>query len=221
MNLDLNSKKNLVDKYLKKNKMNPLLDILINNVDKTDINIILTYQEKANTYRVNWIDLSAMENNNISVWMNSNLMFPDKVERIKQIIALNGISEDYIDTDDIQSNIKISSFMNNYECNKRVFEFRRYLPSSWKFLSEVLVLIFSNMPKFCFSFYQIMMEKLVKPEINYIFSFDMNKTDLGDLFDENTKMQGTEYFNDNKVIKLEKINNTTYGIVRGTKEYLT
>src|SRR5574344_1151344 len=117
MNLDLNSKKNLVDKYLKKNKMNPLLDILINNVDKTDMNIILTYQEKANTYRVNWIDLSAMENNNISVWMNSNLMFPDKVERIKQIIALNGISEDYIDTDDIHSNIKISSFMNNYDCN--------------------------------------------------------------------------------------------------------
>lgn len=221
MKFDTLTKKMLIDKYFKKQKMELIFTILMENIDNIDMYVALTYQIKDKTFRINWCDLTIMENKNIATWLNSNLIFPKKVEELKRIIAVNGISEIYDDPDDIDSNVTITSYITNYEANQKIFNFKRYLPSCWHFLSEALLIVFDNMPRICFSFYQIMLEKIVSPEPNYIFNFDLKHDNINKLFNKDTIAIGTSYYNDAKVIKIENVNNTTYALVRGTKDYLT
>lgn len=185
MQLKTMDKKKLIDKYYKKNKMEPIFSIFLENIDKIDMYIVLTYQIKDKTFRVNWCDLNIMENKNVGTWLNSNYIFPNKVDEFKNIIALNGNTVDFIDSDKIASNVTITSFITNYETNRKVFNFKRYLPPCWKFLSSALLIIFDNMPRVCFSFYQIMMEKIVTPEPNYLFNFDLKNDDINRLFESN------------------------------------
>lgn len=221
MELNINKKKQLVDKYLKANKMNPIFDIYLENIDNISMYIVISYQLKDKTYRVSWIDLTAMENEKVSYWFNSNLIFPEKAEKFKNIIASNEKVEQYKDLDKIDSMVIMNSFITNYEPSVRTFEFKRYIPKCWSFLSNAIYILFDNMPRFCFSFYQIMIEKLLTPEVNYIFYHDKEEDDVDTFFSNDIKKIGSKIYNDGFVKNLEKVNNTYYGIIKDDKEYLT
>ena len=221
MQISTTEKMTLIKKYLKRNKMNPIFDIYLENIDKVTMYITLSYQLKDNTYRVSWIDLTAMENKHVEYWFNSNLIFPDKAEKFKTIIASNAKCIEYNDEDNIDSKVIMDSYITNYEPNVRTFEFKRYIPKCWSFLSDAIFILFDNMPRFCFSFYQIMMEKLVRPEVNYIFNYDIKRDDVDQLFNTDVKKLGNKIYNSDFVFKLEKLNNTYYGIIKEDKEYLT
>ena len=221
MQINIEEKKTLVTKYLKRNKMKPIFDIYLENIDKISMYIVLSYQLKDKTYRVSWIDLTAMENKHVEYWLNSNLIFPENAEKFKTIIASNEKCQEYVDEDEIDSKVVMNSYITHYEPDLRTFEFKRYIPPCWSFLSNAIFILFDNMPRFCFSFYQIMLEKLIKPEVNYIFNYDKKKDDIKSLFSLDAKKIGSKIYNNGFVTNLEKSNNTYYGIVKDDKEYLT
>lgn len=220
MELSLGKKKELVDKYLKTKKMIKIFDIYFENIDNVSMYIFLTYQLKSKTYRVSWIDLTAMENKNVADWFNSNLLFPEQADKFKNIIATNGNCEEFIDKDNIDSKVIMNSYITNYNPKVRTFEFKRYIPRCWAFLRDAILILFKDLPGNCFSFYQIMMEKLVKPEKNFIFYYDGKQNDLDRLFDDNMKESGKILKENGFISYLEKAKDVYYGVVGIEKKYL-
>ena len=193
---------NLVNKYLYKKKLNIIFTCKLENFNEEYLYFGLLYHIKSRTYKVFFIDILKMESNNI-------------------IVARNGISKDYIDKDDINSLVTIESFITNYEYNKKIFQFKRYIPYCWQFLDEVIYILINNLPKRLFYIYQIMVEKLLKPEPNYLFAFDLKKEKIEKLFEVSDCLKGLDLYDNNKVKYLEKKGNIYYGIVHDSKKYLT
>ena len=220
MNQDILNKKNMIDKYLKRIKHLCLFDILINDTNNLSLYIRLDYDKRSATYRVIWVNLSQMTSNKVEQWINSNLIYPNNVEKFKAIIGTNGITPDYEDNDDINASVIINSYITDYKNNRKRFEFKRYIPNCWAFLGEALFILFDAIPKYLFVEFQILTQKLVNPTVNSIFIFDLNKENIDELFDDETIKLGKEYFNNNRVTYIEKQKDATYSIVCGNQNYL-
>ena len=213
-------KKKLVDKYLNKKKYLCLVDILFYNVDNISVYLRLDYINKNATYRVHWVNLSSMEDKNVEYWLNTNLIYPSMVDKIKNIIAGNGIVDEYKDKDKIDSKIIINSYLKDYECNKKTFEFNRYIPKQWSFLADLFSVIFEGMPRYMYPLFQISIEKLIEPDTNCVFTFDIKKDNIDSLFNEDTIKLGKKYYKEDRVIFLEKKDEFYYGVVAGKQNYL-
>ena len=213
-------RKELVDKYLNKKKYLCLFDMYLYNIDSLSFYIRLDYDKRVNTYRVNWINLSFMDDNKVESWLNTNLIYPSMVHEFKNIIASNGIVDDYIDNDDINSKVIINSYRTDYECNKRTFVFKRYIPNCWQFLADAIYILFESLPKYQYPLFQILVEKLIKPDINCVFAYDFEKDNVDNLFNKQTITKGKEDYKNNKVRFLEKKDNIYYSVISDKEEYL-
>lgn len=213
-------KKELVDKYLKKKKYICLFDIYFYNIDEVSLYMRLDYDKNSNTYRINIVNLSSMENKKVESWLNSNLIYPSMVHEFKNIIANNGIVEDYIDNDNINSKVIINSYLTDYEYTKKSFTFKRYIPKCWQFLAEALYILFDAVPRYQYSLFQILLEGLIEPDTNCVFKFDLEKDNIDNLFNKKDIISGKEIFDNKKVRFLEKVNNTYYSVISGKQEHL-
>ena len=209
----------IVDKYLKKLKLNKILTVKLENYNGSYIYMGVVFHKRSKTFRTFWVDLGKLGNKHIEDWFNSNLMFPNEAEQLKSIIARNGISKSYVDNDDIDSLVTIESFVTNYEFNKKVFQFKRYIPKCWSFLNEVILILTNNMPRSMFFIYQIMIEKTIVPAPNYLFYCDKDKDNIDYLF-KGKLVLGKKLYD--KITHFERVKNTYYGIIKDNKsEYLT
>ena len=213
-------RKKLVDKYLNKKKNICLLDVLFYNIENISVYLRLDYVSKYSMYRINWIILSSMEDNKIEYWLNTNLIYPSMVDKIKTLIASNGITEDFVDKDKIDSKVIINSYLTDYECNRKTFEFNRYVPKCWSFLADVLSILFEGMPRHMYTIFQISIEGLIEPDINCVFNYDLKNDNIDNLFDEETIKIGKEYYKDGRILFLEKDNDFYKSVVNGTQKYL-
>ena len=210
-------KKDLIDKYFNKLKYQKIADIFIYNVENLSLYIRLDYIKKNATYRVSWVNITAMNSKDVKYWVNTNLVYPSKVENFKNILLDNIDASDLIDDDEINSMVTINTYLGILP---KTYMFKRYIPSSHEFLADALFIIFDNMPKYMYSMFQIFIEKLVNPEINSLFAFDINKDNFDDLFDINTIKLGKKYLTDNKIMFIESENNITYAVVRDESDHL-
>jgi len=210
-------KKDLIEKYFNKLKYQKILDAFIFNVENLSLYIRVDYIKKNATYRVSWVNISAMNSNDVKYWVNTNLIYPSKVDALKNIMLDNIDADELIDDDNINSLVTINTYLGTYY---KTYKFKRYIPLSHEFLADALLIIFDNMPKYMFSMFQIFIEKLVNPEINALFAFDMNKDNIDDLFDTNTIKLGHKYIDDDKIMFIEQKNNITYSVVRDESDHL-
>lgn len=220
MNEELLEKKKLIDKYFSKTKSKLLFDILFINIDNITLYIRLDLMTKANTFRLFWINLTAMNTKKVEDWVNTNLMYPSLVERFKNIMVSNRNIKDFIDKDKIDSKVIINSYFTDYETNARTFEFKRYIPKCWDFLADALFIIFDGMPRYLYPIFQIVVEKLIDPGKNCVFVFDLKKDKIDNIFDPVVISKGKEYYEHNKIVFIEKQDNTTYSVIKGTKDYV-
>ena len=213
-------RKALVDKYLNKKKYLCLLDAYFYNVDGISIYLRLDYNHKNSTYKICWVNLSSMEDNKVEHWINYNLIYPSMVDKIKAIIASNGMVKDYTDKDKIDSRVVINSYLKDYKCNKKTFEFKRYIPKCWGFIADLFLVLFEGMPKYMYPLFQITVEKIIDPNTNCVFNFDLEKDNIDTLFNEEIIQRGKEYYKDKRVLFLEKQNVCYSSVVKGTQKYL-
>ena len=213
-------RKDLVDKYLNKKKYLCLMDTLFYNVDDISIYIRLDYTKKNATYRINWVNLTTMEDKKVEYWLNTSLIYPSMVDKIKKLIADNGMVEDYIDKDKIDSKIIINSYLTDYKYNKKTFEFKRYIPKCWQFLADILLVLFEAMPRYIYPLFQITTEKLISPATNCVFNFDLKKDSIDTLFNEEIIQRGIKYYAEKRVLFLEKSDIFYNSVVSGSKNYL-
>ena len=217
---EIKEKKLKIDKILKKKKHLCLLDVTFNDQDSLQLYIRLDYVKTSNVYKVVWVNLTQMASKKTDDWINMNLIYPRDVDRIKELIATNGITEDYIDRDKINAKCVINSYMTDYECNRKTFEFKRYIPKCWEFLADVLYKIFEAMPRYLNVEFQVLIEDLIKPQVNTLFVYDEEKENLDDLFDEKTIATGLALHKVGAISFIEKQKDATYATVKCVDNYL-
>lgn len=220
MDKEILQRKELVDKYLNKKKYVCLIDAFFYNIDDVSLYLRLDYCNKTSTYRINWVNLNTLDDKKTDNWINSNLIYPSMVNKIKAIISSNGIVDDYKDSDNIDSKIIINSYLKDYEYNRNSFEFDRYIPKCWKFLADLLAIIFDGMPKYLYPLFQITIEKIIEPNVNSVFNFDLKKDKIDSLFSPEIIQRGKDYYKDGKILFLEKQNDFYYSVVNGNQKYL-
>ena len=217
---EIEEKKLKVDKILKKKKHLCLMDMLFKDQDNYAFYVRLDYDKKIYAYKVIWVNLTQMDIKKAEGWINSNLIYPHEVDRIKELFVKNGITEDYIDRDRINSKCVINSYITNYECNRKTFEFKRYIPKCWNFLADVLFTIFNSIPKNKNEIFQILIEDLVKPEVNKVFVYDEEKEKLEDLFEQKIIDIGLGLQKIGAVTFIEQKGDATYATVHVIDNYL-
>jgi|GEM_PF-4210858 len=217
---EIKEKKLKIDKILKKKKHMCLFDLTFNDQDQFKLYVRLDYVKTSNVFKVVWVNLGQMTSKKTEDWINYNLIYPNEVERFKEIIAKNGISEDYVDRDKVNAKCVINSYITDYEYNKKTFEFKRYIPKCWEFLADALYILFEAMPKYLHVEFQILIEKLIKPQENTIFVFDEETQNIDDLFDEKTIATGLALHKVGAISFIEKQDNVTYATIKVIENHL-
>ena len=218
MNLDINQKKQLVENYFKKKKNTPLIDVYFDDLEKLSLYIRLELNKKTNTYRLYWVNLTAMESKKVEDWLNSNLVYPSTIDKIVDTISMIKEIKDNNEESDIKANVTVNFYFDYFNNS---FSFNRYIPKCYDFLADIFYYMFDAIPKYLYLIFQIMIEKLVVPQLNTVFVYDINDN-IDELFDEKVIKDGKKCYKENKVTLIEKKEESdiTYAVVKGRSNYL-
>lgn len=212
---EIDNKISNIKKYFK--KTNLLLEIYLLNYETFNLYIRIDYIKKLNTYKLSWIDLEIIKNNNIEKYISS--VYIDK-NIINQIInILEGKENNY--HKEQEKNIVI---LNCYINEGYHYRFTKYIPKKLTFLSELFVLIFNNLSRkledFLYELHAEIMNTRSKYDYHDFFTFDLYNDNLNELFNKKIIERANKYYKEEKVKFLEKIEDKYYAVVEGTHRYL-
>ncbi len=217
--------KSIVDKitkYLTKQNHQNVFTIFLNGYNNNDILVRFDFVKSMSAFKVVWIDLNYIDKKKFEQYINMQIMTKFLANRLIDIVDnINTPSgEEYNDNilgDRVNIYINSKNGMFNYN-------FDRFLPEKWKFLADLLVIIFSYLPRNMECFLNEMFGKLDNLEDAYNSKKPVkinikSKSDLKKYFKPVIMDRGKKYFEDGKVLFLDKIDNRYIALVEGSRPY--
>lgn len=199
-----------VSKYLKKKKENVVIDLIISNYNKTNFYIALVYNAKIEKFKVLFIPLDVVDDNNIEEYVCYQFI---------NVVLVNHILETIKDNKDRykDSNVrdKVNKMIDNYliEINTHVgkenytFKTTKYLPKEWCFFYEVILILFEHVPNvmggLCKDILAVLDDSEDIIEYQMSIDFDLYKDDIDKVFKDELL----------EVSYLEKVNGMYFGII--------
>lgn len=147
--MKLDKKEKLIEKYVKKKKESPLIELIIKNYHNANFYISLLYNSNIQKFKVLYIPLDVVDNSKIEEYCCYQFIEVKSVEYIlEQINEALPKYQDEVSRN--QQNTNINNFLiqvNIYNHQKKYdFYTTRYLPKDWKFLFETIVVLFEHTP---------------------------------------------------------------------------
>ena len=209
---------------IKKNYKNTefLLDIYLSDYHDNYIYIRLDYYKKSKSYKLSWLDLKNYNNNFESIvsyeWLPIETInfLKEIISKIPESQSNKELNDKYLVT--LNSNLEIS--------NSEKFElsFNRFIPIDSQIYLDIFVTIFNNLPKKLAIFMDELMagftDKINKYEYNDPFIFDLFDGDLTTIFDKEIVSKGKKYYDEGRVLFLEKVGDSYYSVVGGKSLYV-
>ena len=212
---ELDNKIKIINKYFK--KTNIFLEIYLLNYETFNLYIRIDYMKKLDVYKLSWIDLDAVKKNNVGKYISSEYI---SKSTIKQIICLIDNKKNNYHAEE-EKNIVI---FNCYLDKGYHYQFTRFIPEELKFLSDIFITIFDNLPRkledFLFELHAELMDTKSKYEYRDSIIFDLYKDDLSKIFDKKIIEKENKNNKKEQVKFLEKIDDKYYAVVEGTQRYL-
>lgn len=222
--LTVNNKINIIKKYYKKKPI--FLELILMNYEKTDFYICINEIEENEVYRLSWFDLNDLNDKNVYKHLSCQYIPSYLIDMIIEEFKNQKVNTNYKDKDNkdeykviLDANIKTKD-----SDNINIF-FNRYLPEELFYLTDLFIFIFRYMP----AKYEIILKQILavltddKEKYEYYDEIEINilKDDLSNLFAPKIIKRGINYYKENKIKYLEKINDIYYSIINQDKEYLT
>lgn len=209
-----------IRKYYKKNQL--ILELQLILYHNYNIYIRLDYIKKLHTYRLSWFDLDQLDIQSIEKCMSSEYFLPELVDTIFEIIDKREVPSNYQHIEQSKGKVILSLFHNNKEYT---YEFYKYIPNEYAYLSNIFIIIFNNLPRklqnFLFELHAELENDVTRYEYKEEFSFDLYHDDINEIFDSLIIKRGMKYYEEERVKYLEKIDeNRFFAIVQGGEEYL-
>ena len=209
--------KDLLEK-VKKNYKNTdmIIDIFLENYRRYNIYIRLDYYKKLKVYKLSWIDLRNIKGNNFENYTSYELI-PDYV--FPHI-------EDKINAIKIKEYVNFENYENKVTINSKNFhiEFNRYIPKEIPELFNLINAIFIHLPLELNVFYNelgaIFNGNKSKYEYTEEFAFDLFNDDIAKQFDNEIAKRGEKYYEEGRVLFLEKVGDRYFSVVGGQALYV-
>lgn len=224
MHKETQNKIELINKYFKKD--NNIIELSLINYEGYNIYIRLDELKSTKTFKLSWFDLDLILDKNMDKYISSEYIPKDKIEAfINNINSLENINTNY--KSEVQDNCKVKLDVKINTKNKEQIsvEFYKYLPEEITYVYNILNFIFQNLPKklegFLYEIISSLTGQTTKYEYQKEFDFDLFNDDINSLFDERIIERGSEYYDDKRVLFLEKIDDRYFAVVNGTYKYLT
>lgn len=221
-NSECRKKIDLIRKYFRKDKM--FLELILFNYSGYYIYVRIDYLKKTKSYKLSWFDLDKALDNNIDKYSSFEYMEDNIINDISFIFnnydcdleekrSLN--DEDLVT---LKANIKT-------KVNKMIdVEFNRYLPRDLRVLDSLFIIIFRYLPKRLDSFLEEIFASIYNNstyDYRREIDFDLFNDDIDDIFSYNITKRGLDYYENDKVLYLEKVDDRYFGVVLGNEKYVT
>ena len=221
-NSECRKKIDLIRKYFRKDKM--FLELILFNYSGYYIYVRIDYLKKTKSYKLSWFDLDKVLDNNIDKYSSFEYMEDNIINDISFIFnnydcdleekrSLN--DEDLVM---LKANIKT-------KVNKMIdVEFNRYLPRDLRVLDSLFIIIFRYLPKRLDSFLEEIFASIYNNstyDYRREIDFDLFNDDIDDIFSYNITKRGLDYYENDKVLYLEKVDDRYFGVVLGNEKYVT
>lgn len=221
-NRECRKKIDLIRKYFRKDKM--FLELILFNYSGYYIYVRIDYLKKTKSYKLSWFDLDKVLDNNIDKYSSFEYMEDNIINDISFIFnnydcdleekrSLN--DEDLVT---LKANIKT-------KVNKMIdVEFNRYLPRDLRVLDSLFIIIFRYLPKRLDSFLEEIFASIYNNstyDYRREIDLDLFNDDIDDIFSYNITKRGLDYYENDKVLYLEKVDDRYFGVVLGNEKYVT
>jgi len=220
-NRECRKKIDLIRKYFRKDKM--FLELILFNYSGYYIYVRIDYLKKTKSYKLSWFDLDKVLDNNIDKYSSFEYMEDNIINDISFIFnnydcdleekrSLN--DEDLVT---LKANIKT-------KVNKMIdVEFNRYLPRDLRVLDSLFIIIFRYLPKRLDSFLEEIFASIYNNstyDYRREIDLDLFNDDIDDIFSYNITKRGLDYYENDKVLYLEKVDDRYFSVVEGSKKYV-
>lgn len=221
--LDNKEKINLIKKFYKKEKA--YIELSLINYEGYNIYIILNYNKKNNSYKLRWFDLSEIVDLDIDKYMSCSYVLNSSIKLIEDDFSNFVVSSKYendliSDQDVVELKANIKTKVDN-EINVK---FNKYLPISLGRLLNLIIFLFENMPKhfekFLWEIIANFTNTTEKYEYKKEFKFNLFKGDIDNLFRHQIVQRGEKYYEEERIIFLEKIDDRYFAVVDGSEDYV-
>lgn len=200
-----------ISKYLKKKKENVVVDFIIKDYNKANFYIALVYNEKVEKFKVLFLPIDVVDNR-IDEYVCYQFINVNLVNYILETIYLAKDRYQDLNVRD-QSNKMLSSYYIEIHTHVKnedyTFKTTKYLPKEWKFLYEVVLILFSHIPNVMSELCRDILAVLDDREDVILYqksiTFDIFKDDLDKEFLNSLLLE---------VSYLEKINGKYFGIIQ-------
>lgn len=221
-NSECRKKIDLIRKYFRKDKM--FLELILFNYSGYYIYVRIDYLKKTKSYKLSWFDLDKVLDNNIDKYSSFEYMEDNIINDISFVFnnydcdleekrSLN--DEDLVT---LKANIKT-------KVNKMIdVEFNRYLPRDLRVLDSLFIIIFRYLPKRLDSFLEEIFASIYNNstyDYRREIDLDLFNDDIDDIFSYNITKRGLDYYENDKVLYLEKVDDRYFGVVLGNEKYVT
>ena len=214
---DYKSKINAIRKYYKNEKK--FLEVYFDNYNSFHIYIRIDYVKSDKCYKLRWFDLDYLKSSKINKYVGSEYLEDAFIDCLVQLGNNLSLPKENIPVGK-DNNVY---FHLNSKCkdgNSFKLEFYKYVPEI-VCLDDFFEILFMALPKKV----EPILEEVLGRNVSHIgyerkFRFDLFKDDLIQLFDDLIINRGENYFEEKKVIFLEKIDDRYFAVVNGNELYL-
>ncbi len=216
MEYDVLSRIKMIKKHYQKNKL--ILDLQLYYYDGYNIYIRIDYIKKLKIYRLSWFDLDDLSYYSIEQIESYTYLTKDMIDSIIDFLKNKEGDNDDIKLEEDQVILKVYP-------NNLTYTFNKYIPKNWAFLARIFIMIFNNMPRnyqeLLFKLHAELMNDVTRYEYKKEFNFDLFNDDINKIFALQIIERGKNYYEENKVKFLEKIDEERFfAVVEGTDNYL-
>ena len=216
MEYDVLSRIKMIKKHYQKNKL--ILDLQLYYYDGYNIYIRIDYIKKLKIYRLSWFDLDDLSYYSIEQIESYTYLTKDMIDSIIDFLKNKEGDNEDIKLEEDQVILKVYP-------NNLTYTFNKYIPKNRAFIARIFIMIFNNMPRnyqeLLFKLHAELMNDVTRYEYKKEFNFDLFNDDINRIFAFQIIERGKNYYEENKVKFLEKIDEERFfAVVEGTDNYL-
>lgn len=211
-----------IRKYFKRDKM--FLELILFNYSNYYLYIRIDYLNKTKSYKLSWFDLDKVLDNNIEKYVSSEYIEDTVIKDLTFIYSnydYNLVDSRKLSEEDL---VILRANIGTKISDKIDIEFNRYLPIDLKVLESLFIIIFRYLPKRLDDFMNEILGSITYSYFKYDyrreFDFDLFNGNLDSIFSETISDRGKDYYVNNKVLYLEKVDDRYFSIVEGNKKYV-
>lgn len=207
-----------IRKYYKADKM--FLETYFEDYNEYYVYFRIDYVKSEKCYKLRWFDLDYITSNKISKYECCEYIEDDIVEHIKELATRLAVPSNKLP---VGKDNNVTFNLNTKCVNKEKFniKFYKYVPNNMYCLREIFEVLFMSLPKKLDTFLDEILGNNVDDFVyEKQFRFNLFKGDMCSLFDSQVTNRGETYYQEKKVVFLEKIDDRYFAVVNGNELYV-